>query len=248
MPVTPPTVLDHALVAVFILVGLYAVLVGQPKMKEVSFTSAMRVSGYWANGMVLWVAGFAACAVWLMGGRPLAALGLTVQHESIVLGAIITLAFVVWFGLETWRSISTPANRDKTRRQWARDVPMMPESARELRHYSFMATAAGINEEIVARGFMISYFVALFGKSEHAVAVAVVLPAIGFGLAHLYQGWKAVLHIIVLSGMLGAIYVVTKSLLVPIVLHIVLDLIGGFISLRLHDGRAESAAPILGTE
>jgi uncharacterized protein len=242
MPVSPPSLLDHVLVAVFILGGLYAVLVGQRKMKGMTLTPESRISIFWSNGILLWVAGIATCAVWMIGARPLAALGLTLQYESIASGAVVALGFIAWYGVETWRGIATPARREEHRRQWARDVPMLPESPRELRHFSFLAIAAGVNEEIIARGFLISYFVVLLGDSSLAVAVAVALPAIGFGLAHLYQGWKPVLHIIVLSGALGAIYVVTKSLLIPMVLHVLIDLIGGYISLRLHQGDASTGS------
>jgi membrane protease YdiL (CAAX protease family) len=252
--------LDHVLVVTFVAAGLYAVLVGQRKMSGTAFDERMRLGVYWSNGILLWLAGLATCVVWVVGGRSLAALGLTLHQGSVALGIAIAFVSLAWPLLETWLELAAPASRESLRLRWTRDLPFMPTNARELRHYSFMAFAAGVNEEIIARGFLISYLLSIFGESTLANVAAVTLPAIGFGLAHLYQGWKAVLRICVLSCALGAIFLITGSLLIPIVLHVIIDLFGGGVSIRLSNqagtamaGRPDDAAgappgPVAGVE
>lgn len=230
-----PTLFDHALVGLLIAVGLFAVLVGQRRMKAIEFDEATRLSLYWSNGIFLWIGGALTVAVWMLAGRPLTTLGLTVQQDSIALGALVTLAFIIWFGADSWRDAYTPARRRKLFDQWQRNAPMLPTTPREYRHFTFIAVAAGVNEEIIARGFLISYLLALFGRSTSGLILAVTLPAIAFGLVHLYQGWLAVLRIIVLAGAFGAIFLITESLLIPIALHIIIDLASGWFAVRLSE-------------
>jgi membrane protease YdiL (CAAX protease family) len=54
--------------------------------------------------------------------------------------------------------------------------------------------------------------------------VLVLVAAAGFGLAHAYQGVAGVLTTGVLGGVLAAVYLQTGSLLLPVVLHVVIDL------------------------
>jgi hypothetical protein len=235
------TWLDHALVGLLIVVGLYAVLVGQRQMKTVVIDRDVRVSAYWSNGAILWVGGALTCAVWVLGDRPLAGLGLVLEQESVGVGSVITVGFCAWFGLLSWREIATAERRALTRARWQRDVPILPKSPGELPHFSFLAVAAGVNEEIIARGFLISYAIGLFGTSTTDLIAAVALPAAAFAVAHLYQGWKAVGRIVVLASAFGAIFVITGSLLIPAVLHVIIDVAGGYLAMRIH-AEGESAA------
>jgi len=52
---------------------------------------------------------------------------------------------------------------------------------------------------------------------------ALVLSTILFGFAHIYQGWKGVLGTGLVGGVLAYLYLSTGSLLLPIVLHILID-------------------------
>ncbi|MBL0101804.1 MAG: CPBP family intramembrane metalloprotease [Saprospiraceae bacterium] len=51
-----------------------------------------------------------------------------------------------------------------------------------------------------------------------------------FSISHIYQGWAAVLKIIILSITLGFIFLYSGSLLYVILIHILIDLISGWIS------------------
>jgi membrane protease YdiL (CAAX protease family) len=228
-----PALLDHTLVALLVAFVIYGIVRGQPKVKETEFTTATKLSVYWANGTLLWIGAIATGAVWMLAGRALGDLGLTGRHTSPGIGAAITVAFVAWYAFETYSEIGTPARRAALRDRWRRDCPFVPETGRELGHFTFLAITAGITEEIIARGFLISYVGWYTGSSAAGIGAAVTIPAVAFAVAHRYQGWKAVLRVAVLALFFGAIFVVTGSLLIPILLHAVIDLAGGIMSCRL---------------
>jgi membrane protease YdiL (CAAX protease family) len=54
--------------------------------------------------------------------------------------------------------------------------------------------------------------------------VPIVLAALAFGWAHLYQGWTGVLATALLGGLFAWLYWATGSLLLPVLLHVLVDL------------------------
>jgi uncharacterized protein len=54
--------------------------------------------------------------------------------------------------------------------------------------------------------------------------LAVALACVIFGIAHMYQGLKGVLGTTFLGIMFAAIFVVTGNLLVPMIVHFLIDL------------------------
>lgn len=108
--------------------------------------------------------------------------------------------------------------------RWRRLLPdftaVLPVTARERWMWLAVSISAGICEEIVFRGWLLSVLHAPVGLTGTALIVA---ASVGFGLAHLYQGPGGVL----LTGFAGvlfcALYVASGGLLVPILLHIAVD-------------------------
>ena len=109
----------------------------------------------------------------------------------------------------------------------------MPATPGEVGHSLVMVASAALFEEIVFRGFLIAYVAHFTGATTPGLVAAVMLPAAVFGLGHLYQGWHAVLKIVLLAGVFGWILVVTGSLWIPIALHFLVDLIGVCLGPRL---------------
>ena len=63
-----------------------------------------------------------------------------------------------------------------------------------------------------------------------AQIVSVVLPARIFASVHIYQGKKAVLKIVVMACLFGLVYLLTQSLWYLIILHVLVDVIGGLLA------------------
>ena len=104
----------------------------------------------------------------------------------------------------------------------AKVMHMLPRRADERRAFAILSITAGITEEIVWRGFGLALLVALFPHAPLGVYIALLASA--FGWAHLYQGIPGIIVTAVLGGLLTALYVATGSLLLPMVVHALIDL------------------------
>jgi membrane protease YdiL (CAAX protease family) len=98
----------------------------------------------------------------------------------------------------------------------------LPRTRRERWWFAGMCLVVGACEEIIFRGFLIRYFAAL--PLHVGLAGAVLLSAAVFGIDHGYQGWKGVLGTSVLALVMTALFLVTGSLWVPILVHVLIDL------------------------
>ena len=101
-------------------------------------------------------------------------------------------------------------------------LALLPRSRKERRLFTLVGLTAGICEEWLYRGFFLAVVAALAGGPPTPVLVLVAATA--FGLAHAYQGAGGVLLTAVLGGVLAALYLQTGSLLLPVVLHCLIDL------------------------
>jgi membrane protease YdiL (CAAX protease family) len=99
---------------------------------------------------------------------------------------------------------------------------LLPRNAAETGWTALLAVNAGISEEVFFRLLLPLLLVLVFGNAALAFAVAGIV----FGLAHVYQGWVGVLATFVLGLVLTGFYLVTDSLLAPIVVHVLIDLVG----------------------
>lgn len=101
-------------------------------------------------------------------------------------------------------------------------LAMLPRTPVERRLFAMVSVTAGICEELVFRGFLIALTAALIPSAP--VWVCALIAAVAFGLAHLYQGATGIVATFVMGGVLGALYVVTGSLIAPIAVHALIDL------------------------
>ncbi len=97
---------------------------------------------------------------------------------------------------------------------------LLPRTRGELRFGAALSVNAGVFEELLFRLGLPALVYAVTGNALAAFVGATVL----FGLLHVYQGAVGILF----SGILGVVfvllYLVTGSILVPIVLHALIDL------------------------
>jgi membrane protease YdiL (CAAX protease family) len=108
-------------------------------------------------------------------------------------------------------------------KQYGRLAFFMPKTPPEFRWFGAVAVTAGICEEILWRGFLIHYF----GRDPWHLGIfaAVVISSLSFASAHLYLGLKSVLGALVGGILFALLFVLTGNLLVPIIVHAVLDLL-----------------------
>lgn len=146
---------------------------------------------------------------------------------GLVAGLIIGMALAAAGGVligrvRARRNPDTAPSRPQVVAGGDKLLRMLPRSRTERWHFAALAVTAGITEEVIWRGFGLGLLLALLPHAP--LAVPIVLAALAFGWAHLYQGWTGVLATGVLGGLLAWLYWSTGSLLLPILLHVLIDL------------------------
>jgi uncharacterized protein len=99
---------------------------------------------------------------------------------------------------------------------------ILPKTAEERRWFALVAITAGVCEEVLYRGFLIHYFREL--PVSIGLIGALILSSCVFGFAHLYQGAVGIVQTTILGAIFGLIFIVTGSLLLPMILHALIDL------------------------
>jgi membrane protease YdiL (CAAX protease family) len=97
---------------------------------------------------------------------------------------------------------------------------MLPSDRRERRLWWGISVTAGVVEELLFRGFLIWYFAAML-----PLAVAALVASISFGVGHAYQGVKGVVGTGGVGLLMSALYLLSGSLWLPMILHAAVDVL-----------------------
>lgn len=219
---------DHLLALAFgVVIPLVGVMQGRKERRRLGAKqeSEASVQTLYANAAFLWVCAGIVVAAWWLSDRGAATLGFAFVPPDPVVALSLAILAALWIGSALWQFRSTQALR-RARARFRNYPIFMPRRLGHMGPIVFLAITAGITEEIVFRGHLVSYAAYYLGDAPWAVVAAVVLPAVPFGITHLYQGWSAGLSLFALAGLFGGIYMYTGSLVVPMVAHVLFDLAG----------------------
>lgn len=106
----------------------------------------------------------------------------------------------------------------------------VPSNASEFSHFAILAIAAGVGEEIIFRGFLIQYIIFWVGNDITGLVFAVVFSSAIFAFLHGYQGYVSMIKIFFVSMLLGAVFIISKSLIYVMIIHAIIDLVSGGVS------------------
>ena len=179
---------------------------------------------YRVTVLVQWVL-FAVLAIaWFASERSFAALGFTLEPDArFLVGLALTIIAIALL----WRQLARldaacGDDLDAFERQLGDLRVIFPRTRSDLAGFYGMSVTAGIVEETIWRGFLFWYL----GQVMPLWAAA-VLSAIGFGLAHAYQGIAAVPRITLVGAVFAALYLLTGSLWLSMLLHAAVDALQG---------------------
>jgi uncharacterized protein len=149
-------------------------------------------------------------------------------NQAILTGMLVGIVGgtvgAILFRLKANRRGAAPAV-DAHAPWWRKLAPdfsaLLPVTRRERYLWAAAAISAGICEEIVFRGWLLS---TLHSTAKLSGWALILITAALFGLAHAYQGVTGVLATAFAGLFFCVLYVVTGSLLVPILLHALVDL------------------------
>ena len=97
---------------------------------------------------------------------------------------------------------------------------LLPRVRGELKYGVGLGLSAGIFEELLFRLGIPALIFGIIGLGPLSFAIAAVI----FGMLHLYQGPLGILFATLLGLVFAALYVLTGSIVAPIVLHALVDL------------------------
>lgn len=202
--------------------------------------SGRRVKLYVVTVLTEWLVSFLVLAVWLFNDRPFSALGLSLPMNirfAIVSAIVLTACLLLigqWIHIVRMNGVFP----DSLKAQIRGFGGILPETPRERRLFVLLSLTAGICEEFLYRGFVIWYF----SQSIHTI-VAGLLSAFVFAIAHGYQGPTSIWKTGVFGAALAALYLISGSLIGPMLLHAVNNLSSGFAASEVlkHSTAAEDA-------
>lgn len=221
-----------------------AVFVAYPVIEKLNFPAAMRkvreggecgkIAVY--RQTMLTTAAFAVIlgAMWVILGRDWGELGVRVSTPAQLIAglalsfAVLLLTVVQFRAILKSESPSLGGHSDDLE-------ALMPRSEREQKWFRAVSSNAGVMEEFIYRGFLIWYlthFVDLVWASIISVAL--------FTLAHAYQGIRQVPGLALISTVMVGLYLLSGSLLLPILLHAAFDMLQGHYVARVLNERQVS--------
>ena len=132
----------------------------------------------------------------------------------------LTLALAVGLAVLTWFAVRAARAEGEGVTSIGDIQALLPRNRQELRLGALLSINAGVVEELA---FRLALPAVIFGASGSAVA-AVVGSVLLFGALHVYQGVWGVVGTTLVGALLMATYVVSGTIVVPIVLHALFDL------------------------
>ncbi len=220
------TLLDHGFILIIAIVYPIAGFVSFRRLlrRVAAGETVNRGQLYRHTTMGHWTLFFVGMVIWAGAGRPWAALGFSLDLDLwFALGAALTVVGIAVLIMQIRQIANASTDEiDRIKETFGKLSIILPQNGNELARFYGVSITAGIVEEVLWRGFMIWYlgqFMPLW--------VAAVISAIGFGLAHAYQGLAHLPQITAVGAAFAGLYVLTGSIWLPIVLHAAVDILQG---------------------
>jgi membrane protease YdiL (CAAX protease family) len=229
------TLFDHLLTLVLVLVSPAYAAWDVPRFARKIAADPLnaRTKGYIWGMASQWGLTLALIGAWWWSGRPMAEIGLRLPDTASawswsLLIAVGGLAFLGQQLFSLMRSPDAQATVQKQLESQPGVLTILPSTPREARVWIGVAITAGVCEEVLYRGYLVWYL-----QSLVAPVVAIVAAILAFGVGHAYQGVQGIVATGVTGAIYLAMYLLTGSLLAPIVLHAALDFVHGVLINRI---------------
>jgi len=217
---------DH-LFALIVIVAfpIYSKLTISDLLKKIEEQGeAARIKAY-QHVILTWMA-FAAIVVatWIYFERDWGDLGIRMPEPvPLVVSLLAAIAATAAFVIPLRKLAKSRVAASQLDSQLGDVASIMPETDREELWFRAVSTNAGVTEELIFRGWLIWYLSHFMG-----IGAAAAIAVLAFGLAHLYQGVRQLPALLIVSAVAVGLFIYTKSLLIPVLFHIILDGIQGY--------------------
>jgi membrane protease YdiL (CAAX protease family) len=227
-----PNWADHIVAIIFcVLIPLQAIRQIQREKSPLSYNSSQKRIIYFSTCISLFIMAAIVVSVWLLFRRPVAEIGLTLKlNGSMWLWG--SICFVALYVLDSINSVATPKEIAASVDEWKKRTPFMPTKTKELPLYILMCFCAGVFEEIVYRGYLVTYFGFFFRHLEFQQILSIFLPALIFSISHFYHGVKNIIKVFIMSVLFGYIFIQSGSLVIVMILHFLANVASGLLSVK----------------
>lgn len=178
---------------------------------------------YYTNGLVLIIGALLVLSSWNIGNKSWILLGINMPIINLTV-IWATFILVILYLADSYVSLKSI---NDTPEDFHRMSHIVPVNWKEYWPFIFLAFAAGISEEIVYRGFLIPYLIHYLPSSDNSYILAIVIPSVIFAVSHYYQGLWSVVKIFIISILFGLIFIHSRSLLIVVIIHVLIDLMSG---------------------
>jgi membrane protease YdiL (CAAX protease family) len=153
--------------------------------------------------------------------EPLKWLGLVLPNQF---GWIILLALLIGVVLSIFLLRRNPNAMAAMRRSLESSSILLPTTPSERKWFAVTAITAGICEELLYRGFLMSYLPSNFPMFAGQFILISILSGIIYGLSRVYLGMKGILQTALTGFSFAIVYFLSGSLLPAMVVHILVEL------------------------
>ncbi len=219
----------------FLILPIYVFFTFEKEKEKLIHNPSFRTKYYHSIILFLWLPTLVLMTLIYFDAHSLNSIGLRWEFGlANQVAVVLTLLLSVYI----WFSIKQIHKNKKAKETFLEQIEcgayLMPINVKEVRWFIGVCISAGICEEILFRGYLMSVF------GEHMpVYAAVILSSIVFGLPHIYQGAVNVIKTGFFGAVMAVIYLVTESIIIPIVLHILVDMYFGIMFYTIHSGPNE---------
>jgi membrane protease YdiL (CAAX protease family) len=229
---------DHAFaLIVFLGYPLYSLLTMRGEIQDIQKRGEPARLSIYREIILTWLF-FAICliAIWASLDRDWTDLGIrAIDVVPLSISIAISIVFISIFIIPLRNLARHPKRFEGLESQIGDYVELMPRSRKEESWFTGVSVNAGLSEELIFRGYLIWYlnnFVPLYWAAGIAVVV--------FAFAHSYQGLKQIPAILLISAVVVSLFVYSGSLLIPVLFHIVLDVLQGHYFAKIYRSQANS--------
>lgn len=171
-----------------------------------------------------WVAFAVVVGTWVLLGRPAADLGFVASSDMQIGLGLVTVALMTAILVYAWLTVRKMSSEEKSAqvKKLGTLVHFLPKNVRDYRYFVGVSITAGIVEEVLYRGFAFWYLARFM-----PMWAVVLISSVAFGLGHTYQGANGVMRVTLVGIAFGVFYLLTGSIWLPILAHIILDAVQG---------------------
>lgn len=220
-------ILEYVLYSFFVMGPIFVYFTHDKERQDVIEQRVSRTRVYVRTILFIWLPTALLLSLVALGHIDSESIGFRWDNNMMSAGAIALLVIFIVYSACSIIGLRRDSSKDKEILASLAHIKwLMPQAPKELNIFVLgVSVSAGICEEILFRGYLLTELSAYM-----PVYLAVIVSSLLFGLPHLYQGPIHILRTAFVGLGFAMLYLATDSLLVPIVLHALFDMHGGFLA------------------